>query len=374
MSVSPRHDAMCTHTRTRHTHVRTRVATWSRCTHGHAHAIVACACDTQGVYLTLSARAISIHRGKELAAVTMRLSSIFARTYLVTEVLMKLIAFLALNTAHRPPHSDPTAGESSNSSASSDVDVDIGGGGASSIGVDMTALILLATLGLLATTATLAVYDLRGKTDGTTGSAQASSHGSSDEANGHELRGGGRAQPRLLAPIKTAWFFFKQNLKPLLLLLPFNAAFGFAGALVVNIVDGSITKPLLGENLVPVLTALTAGIAATATHPITWAANKFSVRAATCFGVLALSVAPTAVLLDQLLLSPTGEHTLLRWDSLVFLYSCHGLGRSVWESIFKVCTPRCLGIAHPANHPFILNPRSAPTPCALLLLALLTFT
>ena len=295
----------------------------------------------QGVYYTLNARLYAIQSGADTDKTTMNFASVFGRFYLGCEMLMKLVAsgMLELSNIVVVQNVSSISPESTR---------------APGIPLQIGALVLLSIISLVSTLATLTVYEL---------SAKADPHEASDESASGAPSIPRPACGKLLEPLGFAWRFFLQHPLDLLLLAPVNIAFGFAAAMLTNIVDGSISRVMLGVSSVPVLTAMTAGAAALVAHPLTLAARRVGVVPIIALGAVCLSVMPATILINRELgLGPFG------WGSLAVLYSVQGIGRSVWETVFKAYWAACFGKEAPGAFANLISQFGSASVVAYLLL------
>ena len=278
----------------------------------------------QGSYFALSAKALAICTGKTSEATTMQLASLFARYYLGSEMAMKLISFAMLFSI-RPTATSNSGTNGTNITAVGALQQQHGQApmdtmSAHGKSMEVETLIVLSAIALVSTSASLLTYDLRDATDKGAG----------------KDGGEGSCTPQVLQPLMVACRFFSAHRAELLLLLPFNVAFGFTAAFVINFIDARIATANLGEAAVPVLTGVTAGVAALAAHPMSVAARKTRATLVIAVSAACLVVPASVVLIDHVTSSANGsDGGRFGWALLVALYTCHGLGRSCWETVFK---------------------------------------
>ena len=212
----------------------------------------------QGSYFALSAKALAICTGKTSEATTMQLASLFARYYLVrdgheTHLVRERFSIRPTATSNSGTNgTNITAVALQKQHGQAPMDTMSAHGKS----MEVETLIVLSAIALVSTSASLLTYDLRDATD----------KGAGDGAK--------RCTPQVLQPLMVACRFFSAHRAELLLLLPFNVAFGFTVAFVINFIDARIATANLGEAAVPVLTGVTAGVAALAAHPMSVAARK----------------------------------------------------------------------------------------------------
>jgi len=115
----------------------------------------------------------------------------------------------------------------------------------------------------------------------------------------------------------------------LLLLIPQNAAFGFASGFCAYYVNGKIVKPYLGTSNIGYLTSISAGCAALGSLVFGWCATRMGSKTPVMYLGTVCYVGFAALFA---FLEPSA---LGKWPILIVLYVLFGLGRATFESTNK---------------------------------------
>ena len=254
----------------------------------------------QGAYFTLNARAYALATGRSTTSATNHFSALFATLYLATELAVKLLATLS---------------------------------------PDLTWLSIAAVGSAAALTLIAPLADAEAPCD--------------ESPSAEPSPADAQAAPDALAPdaarrccpaglgsrLTAALSLFGADARARLL-APLSLTFGFAAALLTQHVNGEVVKPTLGVDGVLYLTSLTAGLAGVAQLPLSAAAACVGKRHIITLGGVAFAVMGGAFAFAE---SRMPAHdadappiaAAAWWALLGAVYALQGLGRAVWEGIFK---------------------------------------
>lgn len=145
----------------------------------------------------------------------------------------------------------------------------------------------------------------------------------------------------------------------ILLLTPFNLAFGLGTALLQGVVNGNLAAPVVGEASVGLLGGLSVGVAAMSTYPL----SQLSGRKGSC---LAFAAGAQLVQMGVVALLASKQPQLVAeksmvWGMLVVIYVLQGVSRAAFESVCKSLTADLFPKRAPAAFANIIFPNAYGT-------------